>query len=55
MNLDLPFDQVPSDELDAYLERIDQELDTLFLGAVAETLQRIAVEPLQAAAGEAAA
>jgi hypothetical protein len=46
MNLELPFDQVEPDELDAYLDRIDRELDTLFLEAVAESFQqRPVVEP----------
>ena len=39
MNLELPFDDVQSSELDPYLARIDQELDTLFLEEVEGTLE----------------
>jgi hypothetical protein len=53
VNLHLPFDQVPPDDLDAFLAEIDRELDQLFLDDVAGSLERIAAEP--AAAAEAAA
>jgi hypothetical protein len=41
VNLELPFDDLPHPELDEYLARIDQELDTLFLDAVAGELERL--------------
>lgn len=44
MNLELPFYQLPDAELDAYLDRIDGELDALFLGEVAGTLQGAAAD-----------
>jgi hypothetical protein len=53
VTLDLPFPEVPSDELDAYLAKIDEQLDTLFLDAVSEALQRLPV--VEAPAADAAA
>lgn len=44
MNLELPFYQLADEELDAYLERIDHELDALFLDAVTDTLQVLRAE-----------
>lgn len=44
MNLELPFYQLPDAELDAYLERIDQQLDALFLDAVSGALETRRVE-----------
>jgi hypothetical protein len=44
VNLELPFDDLGSDELDEYLARIDRELDALFLDAVAGTLERLGVD-----------
>ncbi len=41
MNLELPFYELPDAELDAYLARIDQELDALFLEDVKDTLETI--------------
>ena len=38
MNLELPFDEPKSSELDEYLARIDQELDALFMEEVEGTL-----------------
>jgi hypothetical protein len=55
VNLELPFYQLPDAELDAYLERIDGELDALFLDAVAETFQAVRVEKDPPAAAVAAA
>jgi len=43
VNLDLPFPDAAPDELDAFLSKIDEELDVLFLGAVSEALQRLPV------------
>jgi hypothetical protein len=53
VNLELPFDEAASPELDEYLARIDRELDALFMEAVAGRLERIRVDP--PAAAEAAA
>lgn len=39
MNLELPFYQLPDAELDAYLDRIDHQLDALFLDDVRATLE----------------
>jgi hypothetical protein len=44
VNLELPFDDAGSPELDEYLARIDRELDALFLDAVAGTLERRAAD-----------
>lgn len=44
MNLELPFYELPDAELDAYLDRIDQELDGLFLDAVKETVEALGAE-----------
>jgi hypothetical protein len=52
VNLELPFEQAEPDELDAYLARIDQQLDALFLDEVAASLARSAAGP---SAAEAAA
>ncbi len=41
MNLELPFYELPDAELDAYLAKIDQELDALFLDDVKDTLEAI--------------
>jgi hypothetical protein len=38
VNLELPFDELPDSELDAYLARIDRELDALFLDEVEDNL-----------------
>lgn len=45
MNLELPFYQLPEPELDAYLDRIDEQLDALFLDAVRPTLEAPRAEP----------
>jgi hypothetical protein len=45
VNLELPFEQAEPDELDAFLARIDQELDALFLDEVSATLERSAAGP----------
>ncbi len=44
MNLELPFYQLPDAELDAYLDRIDQQLDALFLDAVSDLVEARRVE-----------
>jgi hypothetical protein len=41
VNLELPFYELPDAELDAYLARIDQELDALFLDQVQDNLEAI--------------
>ncbi len=46
VNLDLPFDETDPAVLDAYLDRIDDELDGLFLRAVAGELERLRLEKL---------
>ena len=45
MNLELPFDELPDADLDALLERIDRELDALFLDDVQETIEAIRATP----------
>jgi hypothetical protein len=40
VNLELPFDEPTTSELDEVLARIDRELDVLFLDAVAGALER---------------
>ncbi len=44
MNLDLPFPEADSSELDDYLAAIDVELDALFLEEVDGVLRRIRAE-----------
>ena len=44
MNLELPFDELPPSELDAYLARIDRELDALFMDEVETTLDVLRAE-----------
>jgi hypothetical protein len=39
VNLELPFPELPDSELDAYLDRIDRELDALFLDEVKDSLE----------------
>jgi hypothetical protein len=51
VNLTLPFDEVALDE---YLARIDRELDTLFLEAVAEAVEQRRAEPAEDGATAAA-
>ncbi len=41
MNLELPFPDPPTPELDEYLARIDRELDALFLDEVAVGVERL--------------
>jgi hypothetical protein len=41
VNLELPFAEVDPADLDEYLARIDRELDTLFLGEVDATFERL--------------
>ncbi len=41
MNLELPLYELPDAELDAYLAKIDAELDALFLADVEDTLEAI--------------
>lgn len=41
MNLELPFDELPPSELDAYLAQIDRELDALFLDEVGANLDQL--------------
>ncbi len=55
MNLVLPFDELAPSELDAYLARIDHELDALFLDEVEATVERLRAERPSAAAPPAAA
>ena len=45
MNLELPFYELPDAELDAFLARIDGELDALFLDDVQGTLEAIREVP----------
>jgi len=45
VNLELPFDELPDAALDALLERIDRELDALFLDDVQETIEAIRAIP----------
>ena len=45
MNLELPFYELPDSELDAFLARIDGELDALFLDDVQETIEAIRAIP----------
>ncbi len=45
MNLELPFSDVSDTELDAYLARIDEELDALFLDEVKGSLEALLAEP----------
>ena len=40
----MPFNDLQPSELDPYLARIDQELDTLFLEEVEGTLERLRTE-----------
>lgn len=49
MNLDLPFVAPDASALDEYLAEIDRKLDTLFLDAVSDELDRLRVERLEAA------
>ncbi len=44
MNLELPFPDADSSELDDYLAAIDEELDALFLDEVDGVLRRIRAE-----------
>lgn len=41
MNLELPFMQADTSELDEYLARVDRDLDALFLDDVAGTLEQL--------------
>jgi hypothetical protein len=45
VNLELPFYELPDAELDAYLDRIDRELDALFMDEVQGTLEGLRAEP----------
>jgi hypothetical protein len=45
VNLELPFSDVCDTELDAYLARIDEQLDALFLDEVKGTLEALLAEP----------
>ena len=47
MNLDLPFDETDSEALEACLEEIDRELDSLFMQAVGGELERLRLERLE--------
>ncbi len=44
MNLDLPFPESDPAVLDAYLDQIDRELDTLFMEAVGGEIERLRLE-----------
>jgi hypothetical protein len=48
VNLDLPFVESDPAVLDAYLEKIDRELDTLFIDAVGGELERLRLERAEA-------
>jgi hypothetical protein len=52
VNLELPFYELPDAELDAYLARIDEQLDALFLDDVQGALE---AEPSPGAATTTAA
>jgi hypothetical protein len=49
VNLELPFGELPPDDLDAFLAEIDRELDKLFLDDLAPSLTQRAAEPAPAA------
>ncbi len=53
MNLELPFSEPATPELDEHLARIDRELDALFLDDVEGTIERLRAEhaPPDAAVG----
>ena len=55
MNLVLPFDELAPSELDAYLARIDRELDALFLDEVDAIVEQLRADRPAAAAPPAAA
>jgi hypothetical protein len=48
VNLDLPFVETDPAVLDAYLDKIDRELDSLFLDAVDGELERLRLERAEA-------
>jgi hypothetical protein len=54
VNLELPFHEVTDAELDTYLDRIDRELDALFLDEVQGRLEALRAEPVPDAAVTAA-
>jgi hypothetical protein len=55
VNLELPFYELPDAELDAFLERIDRELDALFLDDVQGSIEAIRADPAPDVAAASAA
>ncbi len=46
MNLELPFEEIPPEELDQELAKIDRELDALFLEYLDWTAEQLKAERL---------